>query len=188
MQFKLWLENSHEVNVRVNNALDRMFGSFGSDESRPKIVSVGKPRQVPYVLELYRGFDVNVDKLQRRGQYFVLSPKRSEQGLIWFTHNLIRGYDPKEYVRGRGSHLLVYPLNCTRHLQDEVWSDEHTSAKTPDDILDRTKSTENCRYHMGVELPEGWIFSYKHEKFVGCSVEIEITSDMLHVNLPFEEY
>ena len=182
MQFKTWLENSHVQ----NNALDRLFGSDPS-QPRSEIVSVGKPRQEPYVLELYRGFDVNVDKLQRRGQYFILSPKKSEQGLIWFTHNLIRGYNPKEYVRGRGSHLLVYPLHCKRHLQDVLWSDGETTTKTPDDISARTESTENCRYHMGVELPEGWVFSYKHEKFVGCSIEIEITSDMLHVNSTSDE-
>jgi hypothetical protein len=181
MQFKLWLENSHE-----NNALDRLFGSDPS-QPRSEIVSVGKPRQEPYVLELYRGFDVNVDKLQRRGQYFILSPKKSEQGLIWFTHNRINGYDPKEYVRGRGSHLLVYPLHCIRHLQDEVWSDGYTSNNIPDDIQARTKSTENCRYYSGVELPEGWVFSYKHEKFIGCSVEIEITPDMLRANSTSEE-
>lgn len=158
---------------------------FDSSRPHPKIVTVGEPRQEPYLLELYRGFDVDVNNLQRRGQqHFVLSPEKSDQKLIWFTHKLINVYDPIDYVRGRGNKLLVYPLKCIRHLQDVVWSNGNKSTKTPDEILARTKSTENSRYYMGVELPEGWVFSYKHEKFIGCSIEIEITLDMLYDNGP----
>ena len=152
---------------------------FGSDKDRPKVISVGPPQQMDYTLELYRGFDVNLDQLKRQGSHYILSPERSEQGLIWFTHNLIRGYDPKEYVQGRGSHILTYPLQCVRHLQEVQWNDGTTSTKIPQEILDLTEPSQNCQYHMGIELSRGWVFSYKHEKFVGCSIEIQITPDML---------
>lgn len=152
---------------------------FGADEDRPRIVAIDQPRQKDHVLELYRGFDVNVDELERRGEFYILSPKRSEQGLIWFTHNLIRGYNPIDYVRGRGSHILTYPLRCVKHAQTVHWSDGTTSNKIPQEILDMTEPTENCRFHMGIELPAGWVFSYKHEKFVGCSVELKILPNML---------
>jgi hypothetical protein len=155
---------------------------FGSDQPRPKIISIGDPQREDYILQLYRGFDVNVEHLKKRGKYFILSPTKSEQGLIWFTHNLIRIYDPLEYVRGRGSHILVYPRDCIRHFQNVLWDDGSTTTKIPDNILKLTEPTQNCRYHMGIELPPGWVFSYKHEKFVGCSTELEITPDMLKIN------
>jgi hypothetical protein len=165
--------------IRENLDFEQLFGS---DQPRPKIVSVGEPEQKTYVLTLYRGFDVSLERLERRGPYLVLSPKKSEQGLIWFTHNLIRGYDPIEYVKDRGSHILTYPLQCTRHFQNVLWSDGSTSTTIPEEILQLTTPTENCRYHMGIELPPGWVFSYKYEKFVGCSIELQITPDMLRAN------
>jgi hypothetical protein len=152
---------------------------FGPDKERPTIVSTSEPQQAKYTLELYRGFDVDVDQLERRGKYYILSPKRSEQGLIWFTHKLIQGYNPIEYVQGRGSHILTYPLQCIRHFQTIKWSDGSTSTSIPQEILDATEPTQNGRYHMGIELPPGWVFSYKYEKFIGCSVELQITPDML---------
>ena len=156
---------------------DELFGK--NDKDRPQIISVGEPQQIDYTLELYRGFDVNLDKLEKRGKYYILSPKRSEQGLIWFTHKLIQGYDPIEYVQGRGSYILTYPLQCVRHIQTVQWSDGSSSTKIPQEILDATEPTENGRYHMGIELPPGWVFSYKYEKFIGCSIELQITPDML---------
>lgn len=155
---------------------------FGSDSPKPKIVHLGEPQSREYVLELFRGFDVDPKALERRGGRLVLSPKKSEQGLIWFTHKLINGYDPIEYVRGRGNYLLTYPLECIRHFQKVHWSDDSTSTKIPDRILDLTEPTQNCRYYMGIELPEGWVFSYKYEKFIGCSIELEITENMLQPN------
>jgi len=152
---------------------------FGPDEDRPTIIDTGPPRQQRYIIELYRGFDVDLSKLKRQDGYLILSPAKSEQGLIWFTHNLIRGYDPIDYVKGRGAYLLTYPLHCVRHFQEIHWSDGTTSTRVPDEILELTEPTENCRYHMGIELPHGWVFSYKTEKFIGCSVELKITPDML---------
>jgi len=152
---------------------------FGQSADRPTVIEIGDPEQTGYILQLYRSFDVDVDSLEKLGPYLILSPKQGEQGLIWFTHNLIRMYDPKEYVRGRGSHLLTYPLHCIRHFQTIYFSDGTTSTRVPAQILELTEPTENCHYHMGIELPSGWVFSYKHEKFVCCSTKIRITPDML---------
>jgi len=75
MQFKTWL------NIREGLDFEDMFDS---SRPHPKIVTVGEPRQEPYLLELYRGFDVDVNNLQRRGQqHFVLSPEKSDQKLIY---------------------------------------------------------------------------------------------------------
>jgi len=164
--------------IRENLDFEELFGSNG-----PEIISISEPQQIDYTLELYRGFNVQINNLEKRGPYYILSPKKSEQGLIWFTHNLIRAYDPKEYVQGRGSHLLTYPLQCVRHLQNVKWSDGTVSTKVPEEIKELTIPTDNCQYHMGIELPLGWVFSYKHEKFVGCSIEIKITPDMLTRNI-----
>jgi hypothetical protein len=85
--------------IRENLGFEELFGSDG-----PEIVSISEPQQIDYTLELYRGFNVQINNLEKRGPYYILSPKKSEQGLIWFTHNLIRAYDPKEYVQD--FHLL----------------------------------------------------------------------------------
>jgi hypothetical protein len=167
----------------INEGLD--FESlFGPDDfsERPSITSVGVPQKEPFVLKMYRGFVVDPHQLEKRGNYLILSPHKSEQGLIWFTHSYIRGYDPLEYVRGRGTHLLTYPLRCIKHFQEVQWSDGTSSTKIPDEIIDKTNPYENCRFHMGIELPEGWVFSYKTEKFACCSVNLEITFDMLEKN------
>jgi len=154
---------------------------FGPDKTgpRPKIVSTSEPQRSRYTMELYRGFDVSIDKLEKRDGFLILSPAKSEQGLIWFTHKFIAVHNPIEYVSGRGSHMLTYPLECIRHYQTIEWDDGSTSTRIPEEILDQTEPISNCRFHMGIELPEGWVFSYKTEKFIGCSINLKITSNML---------
>jgi hypothetical protein len=168
----------HINNVQEAIDFESMFGP-DDDFKRNSIVARGEPIVEPYVLTLYRGFTVDVANLEKSGTDYILSPDRSEQGLIWFTHNLIRGYDPVEYVKGRGTHILTYPLKCKRHIQELEWSDGSTSTTTPPEFDELVNSFENCRYHMGIELPEGWVFSYKTEKFVGCSTRLKISPNML---------
>lgn len=170
ISFAQWLEN----------AFEDMFGDGW--KNRPKVLRRDPPQAVPYTLTLYRGFNVDLDALEREGEYLVLSPKRSEQGLIWFTHNFIRGYDPIEYVKGRGEYILTYPLKCKRHIQVIHYDDGSTVDMIPQETMDKTNPYENCPFHMGIELPKGWVFSYKMEKFVGCSNKLRITRDMLHKN------
>lgn len=158
-----------------------MFDDFRS-VPRPKLVKIDPSTVIPYELELYRGFDANIDDIHRRGDKYVLSPQKSEQGLLWFTHKLINGYDPIDYVKGRGKYLLTYKLKCNRHIQRKTFDDGSTFDSIPDETLKLTDNTSNCKYYMGIELPDGWIFSYKMEKFIGCGIDLLVDRDMISVN------
>jgi hypothetical protein len=136
------------------------------------------PRIKDVILTLYRGFDPHTAK--QEGDSFILSPERSEQGMLWFTHDLIGGhYNPIEYAAGHGSLFLTYPLHCKRHVETAHWSDGTESDSTPDYFHSKVEPTENCRFHMGYELPEGWVFSYKMEKFVGCTHTLRVPKSMV---------
>ena len=156
---------------------------FGSDNTpRKKVVERQLPTTIEYNLDLYRGFDMNIDEIERRGGRLVLSPAKSEQGLIWFTHQLINGYNALEYVSGRGEFLLTYPLKCVRHIQRKIYDDGSHYDETPKKILDATDPTSNSQLYMGIELPKGWVFSYKMEKFIGCEIELLVSPEMISNN------
>ena len=148
-----------------------------------KEVSRDAPKKQSVTLLLYRGFDVDLNTLQRSGENYILSPSKSEQGAMWFTHKLIRGYDPVEYVTGRGSHILTYPLQCTKHSQTIHYSDGSTYDAIPEEILQQTEGTENCRFYAGYELPQGWFFSYKNEKFIICTIKLSVSPNMIKDNV-----
>jgi|19_taG_2_1085344.scaffolds.fasta_scaffold01192_5 hypothetical protein len=152
---------------------------FGDTPPRPKLVETQPPTIIPYKLDLYRGFDADMGEIDQRDGQYVLSPRKSEQGLIWFTHKLISGYDPIEYVTGRGAFLLTYPLECVRHIERKIYDDGSHHDFIPEAILDATDPTSNSQFYLGVELPDGWIFSYKMEKFIGCNTELLVTPDMI---------
>lgn len=158
-----------------------------SDYKPSKKVSVDPPQSKSMVLTLYRGFDVDFNKLQKSGSGYVLSPAKSEQGAMWFTHRLITGYDPVKYVTGRGTHLLTYPLPVKQHYQTVHFDDGSTRNDIPAEIQAQTNTMENCRFYQGFELPDGWFFSYKHEKFIICTVPIVVTADMIRENVVDEE-
>ena len=155
-----------------------MFGDLFNTPPR-KVVEKQPPTTIPYELELYRGFEANIDDIHRQDDKLILSPAKSEQGLLWFTHKLISVYDPKDYVKGRGNYLLTSPLKCVKHIQRKIYADGSHYDTIPPEILDMTDPTSNSRFHMGVEVPEGWVFSYKTEKFIGCSIDLAVTTDMI---------
>lgn len=165
--------------LKENNLVDPWFDDWFKDVGKHKVVKKDPPQVVDYTLELYRGFDVDWNKVKKEGEFYILSPERSEQGLIWFTHKFIVHYDPIQYAASHGEWFLTYPLKCKRHIQKIHWSDGQTQEITPDDVLQKSEPTENSRYHMGIELPEGWVFSYKMEKFIGSSVKLRITKNMI---------
>jgi len=148
-----------------------------------KVESIDPPKSDQVTLLLYRGFDADIDELERRGDQYVLSPHKSEQGMLWFTHSLISGYDPKDYVSGCGRYILTYPLQCVKHYQRTHYDDGNYWDEIPSEVLEQTNSFENCRFYQGYELPEGWYFSYKMEKFIVCSIPIAISSDMIQEDL-----
>ena len=169
--FKKYLQE----NNLWDDKLDAMFGNLRNST----IVSKDAPKTTNFTLTLYRGFDGNWDEIRQEGNFYILSPKKSEQGLIWFTHPYINAYNPVQYAAGHGEWFLTYPLQCRKHIQTVHWSDGSTHNDIPQEIQALTKPTENCKYYMGIELPDGWVFSYKMEKFVGSTIEIKITKDMI---------
>lgn len=138
----------------------------------PEIKRVNPPIVTDYVLTLYRGFNHLPEDM-------ILRPELSEQGLIWFTHQFIVGYDAIQYAADHGQHLLTYKLPCKRHIQTTEYEDGSHYDGVPKDIAAKTTPVENCQFFMGIELPAGWVFSYKTEKFVGCSKPLRISADMI---------
>lgn len=176
MEFKLWLED----------ILDDMFADV-----KANIKKRGKPvhsqrKSDSYVMELYRGFDANLDSLEMSGDKFVLSPKRSEQGMLWFTHQFVRGYDPVDYVTGRGEWLLKYPLRTTKHYDQVTYEDGSVETKSPDEVVDKVDPTKNsqlsCFGTYCLELPSGWFWTYKTEKFIGTTNKVYVSSNMIVKN------
>lgn len=157
-----------------------MFGDGFDDANHYKVVSKDTPKTVDMTLTLYRGMNVDLNKLQKDiSGNFILSPTKSEQGAIWFTHNLINGYNAKEYVSGRGNYLLTYPLQCKKHIQVVHYADGSTHEMIPDEIRNKEEPTENCKFYNGYELPDGFFFSYKMEKFIICTKPLSVSPNML---------
>lgn len=154
-----------------NDFLDDLF----QDVKSRKEISRDPPKVENVTLELYRGCYIDPAKLNQPS--IILSPKNSEQGLLWFTHKLINSYNPLEYVQGRGNFILTYPLQCKRHMQTVRYDDGSTYDIVPE--IAYGEATDNHQFYMGYELPEGWLFSYKYEKFIVCNHDLTITPDML---------
>lgn len=174
MRFKTFIENS---------SLDSMIGDITSQiKKRGKIVS-RETKVIPYTLECYRGFDVEPENLKMVGNNYVLSPSKSEQGAMWFTHKFIRGYNPIEYVSGRGDYILTYPLKCKKIFDQVKYENGSTEEVSAESVMDKVEPTENCPYacygNFCLELPDGWFFSYKTEKFIICTKELQVSPSML---------
>jgi hypothetical protein len=136
-----------------------------------KEIKRDNPISQPITLTLYRGFDYEPQKINNE---FILSPEKSEQGVLWFAQN-------KKYAEGRGKYMLTYPLQATKHTQKIHYSNGQTSDTTPQEILDQNNPTENCKFYGGIELPEGWLFSYKTEKHVICLKKLIVSPGMIKV-------
>ena len=165
MEFKQYFE----AEWKKQTAFEKMFG----DIPKSNVIKT-ETKVMPYTLTLYRGFDADLDSLEQDEEYFYLSPKRSEQDLIWFTHKFIRGYDPLDYAKKRGEYLLTYPLEVKRHIEINTKENGETFNSTPEYFHKLSKPIENSRFYFGIELPEGWVFSYKNEKFIGCSKKLPV--------------
>lgn len=154
------------------------FGDFFQTKVK-KIKKVNPSESKNFQLILYRGFD---HFKESDNNSIILSPERSEQKLLWFTHKMINGYDPMEYVSGKGKYLLEYPLNCIKHSKKIEYDDGSFSERIPEEILDKTEPSENCKYYMGIELPDGWMFAYKTEKFIVCDHDLIVQKNMVKEN------
>ena len=67
-----------------NEAFEDMFGDMGNfdTEERSKVVKIDPIVTKPYQMTLYRGFDADINGLERQGDSYILSPKKCEQGVL----------------------------------------------------------------------------------------------------------
>jgi len=156
-------------------ALDDLFG-----QSRDRGKIIRRERKIePYTFNLYRGF--NPEHLQNQ----LLTPERSEQGMLWFTHQFISGYDPVDYAKGHGQLLLTYPLTVKKIYDLVHYEDGSTDTETPKEIQPDPTENNRIRCLYGaycLELPKGWYWTYKTEKFIGTINNIRITPNMISQN------
>lgn len=164
------------------DSLDKLFNL-----PKKSVVRKDPPQSESHTLTLYRGFDADISKLEKRNGNYILSPHKSEQGVLWFTHDLINAYNAREYVSGRGKYILEYPLQCLKHYQRIHYNDGSHYDDIPQEISEKSEPTENCKFYRGYELPDGWFFSYKMEKFIICTIPIEVSSAMISEDLPQQD-
>lgn len=165
---------------------DMFAAALASVKKRGQEVSRKRVSE-PYELELYRGFDANLEDLETINDKWVLSPKRSEQGMLWFTHIFIGGYDPVEYAKSHGDWLLSYPLMVKKHYDLVKYENGEIVKESPKEILDELDPTENSEYlcigNGCLELPNGWFFTYKSQKFIGTTNKILVSKEMITKNI-----
>ena len=165
MNFKLFVQES----------ADDMFGDddFDISKMRAKIKARGsvvdvKQESSKSSLEIYHGFNNDPEQFN-----YEFDPKRSEQGLLWFTHKYIRGYDPKQYAKGKGRYLLTINIPITKHWNVVTYEDGTSEKIIQDELRNLSNPVENSPYLLSfddlIELPNGWFFTYKHEKFIGAT-------------------
>ncbi len=171
------------------NDFDDMFSdTLEKIKKRGKAVKT-QLKTEPYTLTLFHGSKADINSLDKQGSNFILDPNKSEQGLIWFTHEFIKGYNPFEYAKGHGDWVLTYPLETKKHFNEVQYEDGTIEQKAPNEIMDKMDTTKNSRFLCSfgsmfsgghcIELPEGWYFTYKHEKFIGTDDKVYFSPDMI---------
>ncbi len=178
MDFKLFIDNAFE-DMFGNDMFD-MNAWRKEREERGKVVNV-KRGSSKSKLTLYHGFNKHPNSFN-----YEFDPSKSEQGLLWFTHNMISGYDPYEYAASRGKYVLTYELPIEK-MYDEVTYENGTSEKkAPQDLVNQYNSTSNSRmrpwHNTIILLPRNWFFTYKTEKFIGTTEKIKVSRNMISLS------
>ena len=150
-------------------SLDDVFADIG----KHSVVSK-KETHKPMMLKLYRGFDADLSTLEQDDRFYYFSPKKAEQGQLWFTHQYINYYNPIEYAKNHGQWFMTYELPVIKYGQLLKWSDGSENESLPDWWHKVAENTRDGRFYAGLRLPQGWVFSYKTEKFIGCRVKIKV--------------
>jgi hypothetical protein len=122
-------------------------------------------------LTLYSGF-YDLESMANDDGTYTMEPEGREQGLIWFAHSLF-GRRFMHYA-DRGDYLLKYPIEVEVYknrtwYEDGSFEDKHVESE----------GTENSQMYGGYKLPEGFIFSYKMQKFIGSTKPLTFTKDMV---------
>jgi hypothetical protein len=159
--------------------LEDLFGP--ATPAKPKTEVSCQRKSEPYPITLYRGFDADLGSLERQGDKLVLSPKRSEAGVMWFSHSLQT--DGRGFAESRGSkYLLEYPLVATKHYDLVGYDDGSFEKEPPNDIPppDPTKNQATIRTRDSlIELPEAFLFSYKVQKHIICDRKLAVSPGMI---------
>lgn len=171
-----WYKRANDKPQRYQDELSDWFDSTLTEPQR-KEISRDAPRTEPVVLTLYRGFDADLNALQKSGNQYILNTDRSDQGVLWFSCPNFQNNALETATRGQ--YLLTYPLNAVRHIETIHYSDGSTYNNIPDAIHEQAQPTENCRFHAGYELPDGWAFSYKTQKYIICFQPLRIDPGMI---------
>lgn len=130
-------------------------------------------------LMLYHGFN-NLQNIKKDN--YTLDPKKSEQGVLWFTHQYQKtNSSPIEYASSKGNYLLSYPIEIDVFWFDVTQNNGNVIKKSPENMA--CDPTENCNtlclWDKCIKLPPGFSFSYKNEKFIVCERPIHISPSMI---------
>lgn len=146
---------------------------FGDDF--PEVAPVRKKfirketKVMPIIVDLWRGFNGNLKDFEYDEKNYLFSPEYGEQGMLWFTSLYCScSSDPIEYAKGNREWLTTHKINCKRHIQTNYFDDNSKNEGLPDYWDTLADPSTNCRYYLGIELPEGWVFTSKVQKFIGC--------------------
>ncbi len=148
-----------------------MFGNDFDIEKRNYNV-VKKEQQVkPINIELYRGFYGDLNKFKQDDQFYYFDPATSEQRQLWFTSRYITYYNPIEYAINHGDWFMTYSIPAKKHVEITHYEDGR-QGESPRNMGE--DSTKNSSIWQGIELPQGWLWSYKTEKFIGCTLVLKV--------------
>lgn len=191
MQFKIWLE---ELNVRLN----RMRFPEGPEGD------VEYEKELDFLKELMRDKN-NRQEISKKpiSEYFTLNcysglpdhrlhnmiVTSDFQGMIWFTHDLQRGWaydvEPKNYakhhatLRSERGYVLTYPLKCNRSYIEIKYNDGTIHKELPPEKPEMGEGPITAINGSIYELPTGWVFTHQIQKHIGHQGNLTVRPDML---------
>lgn len=132
-------------------------------------------KEKPVTITLYRNFDANMSEMIKDDNgNLILSPKKCEQGVLWFAHSLQS--NPQQYYDRGGKYLLTYPLQATYRYLEKVYDDGSTSQEP---ITEGDIGTDDSSTWAGYKLPDGFEFSYKTQKHIICRKDLFIPQNYI---------
>ena len=172
-----------------SSAFNDMFGDDFFDvedyerkiKERGKVVSTKREYEKGELI-LYHGFT----KAARSFNY-EFDPSKSEQGLLWFTHNMISMYDPYEYAANRGKYVLTYKLPIQKVSDIVTYENGSNERKASQDLVNQYDGTSNSNMlplrDSVIVLPKNWFFTYKNEKFIGTTKKLKVNPNMISLSV-----
>ena len=103
---------------------------------------------------------------------YTMSPEKSEQGVVWFSHDL--NPETLPYAE-RGAYKLTIPLSVETY-KDVITYEDGSTEEVPSNL---GEDTENSRGWGKYLLPEGFLFSYKSQKFIISENDITFSNNQV---------